>query len=96
MPLWHDAQVPMALAWLNVLAGAQAAVEWQLSHVLVVARWVAFLPVAVVPLWQLEQLPVTLAWLKFAGVQAVVLWQSLHCAVVAMWVAVLPVAVVPL
>jgi hypothetical protein len=59
VPLWQDAHVPMASAWLKVLAGAKATVLWQSSQVLVVARCVAFLPVAVVPLWQEKQLPVT-------------------------------------
>ena len=41
--------------------GFQRVGLWQSSQVLVVAIWVAFLPLAVVPLWQDEQDPVTLA-----------------------------------
>ena len=48
----------MASAWLN-RAGLQPVVVWQSPQTLVVARWVADLPVAVVPLWQDEQVPVT-------------------------------------
>jgi hypothetical protein len=42
----------------------------------VVVKWVADLPVALLPLWQLAQFPVMPAWLNVAGVQPVVLWQS--------------------
>ena len=70
---------------------------WQASHVLDVCRWLAPLPVALVPLWQLKQLPVTPEWSKpVAGFHAVVPWQLLHSAVVAMCVAGLPVALLPL
>lgn len=69
---------------------------WQSSQLLLVAMWVAGLPVAVVPLWQLKQVPVTLLWSKLATVQLEVLWQVSQEALVAMWVAGLPVAVVPL
>jgi len=47
--------------WLTVLAGLHAVVVWQLVQVLLVLRWVALLPVAVVPLWHDEQVPVALA-----------------------------------
>jgi hypothetical protein len=70
--LWHEAQVPIASAWLKALAGAHATVVWQSVQELFVARWVADLPVALVPLWQDTQVPVTLLWLKLAGVHAVV------------------------
>jgi hypothetical protein len=39
----------------------------------VVCKWVAGLPVAVLPLWQVAHEPgVTLVWLNVAGIQAVV------------------------
>ena len=49
VPLWHDEQVPVTLAWLK-FAGVQAFVEWQVLHSAVVAMCVAVLPVALVPL----------------------------------------------
>ena len=81
--------------WLKV-AGIQAVVRWQSSHVLLVERCVALLPVALVPLWQLKQVPVMPLWLKVAGIQAVVRWQSSQVLLVERCVALLPVAFVPL
>ena len=78
------------------VAGDQAAVLWQSSQTLLVARCVALFPLAEVPLWQLEQVAVMPAWLKVAGAQAVVVWQSAQRLPVARWEAVLPLAVVPL
>ena len=87
--------MPVTAAWLKV-AGVQAVVRWQSSQVLVVARCVAVLPVAVVPLWQEKQFPVMPEWLNVAGVQPLVRWQSSHALLVARWVAVFPLAVRPL
>ena len=74
VPLW---QLVHVVALVNVLWSALAPVHvvldlWQLSQLDVVARWLAVLPVAVVPLWQVEQpvLTATLAW-NLAGVQLV-------------------------
>ena len=86
----------MTSLWFTALAGLQAVVRWQSSHIVLVEMCVADLPVAVVPLWQLAHVPVTLEWLKVAGVHAVVWWQVPHSAEVWMWVAGLPVALVPL
>ena len=49
--------------------------EWQLSQVLPLDIWVAFLPAAVVPLWQLEQVPLTDVWSILAGNQPFDVWQ---------------------
>lgn len=57
--------------WFTLVAGDQAATEWQLSQLVVVAMCEADRPVALVPLWQLAQFPLTLAWLKLAGLHAV-------------------------
>ena len=60
-------------------------------------RWVADLPLVVVPLWHVAQVPgVTPVWLNVAGVQALVLWQVSHAPDVGICVAGLPVAAVPL
>jgi hypothetical protein len=48
-------------------------VAWHISHVLLDAMCVGFLPVALVPLWQLKHVPVTPLWLKLAGDHALVL-----------------------
>ena len=49
------AQVPVTCAWSTRVAGFQLETAWQASQVLLVARCVAFLPVAFVPSWQLAQ-----------------------------------------
>ena len=60
-------------------------------------RWVAGLPLVVVPLWHVAQVPgVTPIWLNVAGVQALVLWQLSQEAEVGRWELGFPVAVVPL
>jgi hypothetical protein len=45
MPVW------LIVASVNVVVDL-----WQVSHGCVVAKWVGFLPLALVPLWQLAQL----------------------------------------
>jgi hypothetical protein len=81
---------------LTALAGDQALVVWQSSHVVLVEICVDDLPVALVPLWQDEHVPLILAWLKLAGDQAEVVWQVLHSAVVAICVVGFPAALLPL
>ena len=49
VPLWHETQVPVALAWLK-LAGVHAVVRWQVLQSAVVAMCVAGLPLALEPL----------------------------------------------
>ena len=49
-------------------------------------KWLAGLPLALVP-WQLAQVPATTpAWLKVAGSHAVVRWQASQDALVVTWV----------
>ena len=65
----------------------------------VVVRWLAVLPVALVPLWQLEQLVavVKVLWSALAPLQVLLdLWQLSQPAVVDRWPLFLPVATVPL
>ncbi len=55
------------------MTGVQPVGLWQTSQERVVTKWVAGLPVAVVPLWQLAQAPgVTPVWVNMAGIQVVV------------------------
>ena len=77
------------------VAGVQPVDLWQSSQVLLVARWLALLPVALRPSWQEAQLPVIPVWLKVAGVQPEVLWQSSQALFVAICVVLLPVALRP-
>jgi hypothetical protein len=62
-------------------------VLWQLSQVLLVARCVGVLPVAVVPLWQPLQPLLMPVWTKDAGVHASVVWQVPHSWVRFWWIA---------
>ena len=79
-----------------MVAGFQAAVEWQASQTVVVNMCVPFLPGAFTPSWQLAQLLVIPVWLKVAGAQARLEWQVPHSAVVGIWFVPLPAAFVPL
>jgi hypothetical protein len=55
-------------------------VAWQDSQLVDVVRWLAPLPVALVPLWQLAQ-PLTMPLcVKVVGVHALVTWQEPHSA----------------
>ena len=49
VPLWHDEQVAVMLAWLKV-AGVQPLTLWQSLHSALVGMWLAVLPSATEPL----------------------------------------------
>ena len=86
----------MTCEWSTRAAGFQALVTWQLPQAVLVARCVAFLPVALTPLWQLEHVPVMPSWVNpVAGFHASVLWHMPHSEAVAMCVADLPGALIP-
>ncbi|RPI32549.1 MAG: hypothetical protein EHM52_00125 [Actinomycetota bacterium] len=48
--------------WSTRSAGFHAEAVWQLSQLVSLAMWAAFLPVAIVPLWQEKQLPMVCVW----------------------------------
>lgn len=61
VPLWQEAQLPACTPACGLVAGIQAAVEWQVSQEAVVWMCIAGLVCALeltnAPLWQVWQLP---------------------------------------
>ena len=95
-PLWHDEHVPITCRWSTFVAGFQAVVTWQASHVPLDWIWATFLPVAVTPLWQDTQLPLTWVWSTcVTGRHENVAWQAPQDVLERMCVVLLPVARVP-
>ena len=68
-------QEPLTWVWSTRSAGFHAVVGWHDSQLFVVARWLAPLPVEMLPSWQLTQLVVMPACVNVAGRQATVVWQ---------------------
>jgi hypothetical protein len=90
----HPITIP---AWFIRVPANDEVLRWQVSHGVVVGKWFAGLPLAVVPLWQVAQPVVTPVWLKAAPANEVVLlWQVSQAALVVTWPAGLPIAVEPL
>lgn len=74
----------------------QERVSWHRSQEVLVGRWPAGFPVAVLPLWQVAQPVETLGWRKSTFDQLAALWHVAQSACTGMCEADLPCAIAPL